>query len=52
LLLLLRQDTIMSSPEPRIATRPSDLIGNTPLIDLQKILTEEGVDGEVNLSSI
>mmetsp|Transcript_33637 Transcript_33637/g.62157 ORF Transcript_33637/g.62157 Transcript_33637/m.62157 type:complete len:359 (-) Transcript_33637:201-1277(-) len=27
-----------------IAARPSDLIGNTPLIDLNKILEDEGVD--------
>lgn len=30
--------------EMRIASRPSDLIGNTPLIDLNTILIEEGVD--------
>jgi len=36
--------TNRSLNEPRIASRPGDLIGNTPLIDLNKILTDEGVD--------
>ncbi|EJK54961.1 hypothetical protein THAOC_25363, partial [Thalassiosira oceanica] len=27
-----------------VASRPSDLVGNTPLIDLQKILKSRGVD--------
>lgn len=30
--------------EPRIASRPSDLVGNTPLIDLNKILIDQGID--------
>ncbi len=29
-----------------VASRPSDLVGNTPLIDLSKILVAHGVDGE------
>lgn len=29
-----------------VASRPSDLIGKTPLIDLNKILVAHGVDGE------
>ena len=32
-----------------VASRPSDLIGNTPLIDLNKILIAHGVDGEYSL---
>ena len=31
-----------------VAARPSDLIGNTPLIDLNKILAAHGVDGEAS----
>ena len=29
-----------------VASKPSDLVGNTPLIDLSKILVAHGVDGE------
>jgi len=31
-----------------IAAKPSDLVGKTPLIDLNKILVSHGVDGEFN----
>jgi hypothetical protein len=30
-----------------VASRPSDLIGNTPLLDLNKILVAHGVDGKL-----
>ena len=44
---------LASSPRPaatfhyralNVASRPSDLVGNTPLIDLNKILVAHGVD--------
>ena len=35
-----------------VASRPSDLVGNTPLIDLNKILVAHGVDGETFASSV
>mmetsp|Transcript_25000 Transcript_25000/g.42513 ORF Transcript_25000/g.42513 Transcript_25000/m.42513 type:complete len:406 (+) Transcript_25000:59-1276(+) len=36
--------TYQSSRHLNVASRPSDLIGNTPLIDLNKILVAHGVD--------
>eukprot|EP00984_Skeletonema_dohrnii_P016375 scaffold7263_cov108-Skeletonema_dohrnii-CCMP3373.AAC.1 len=36
--------TYQSSRLLNVASRPSDLIGNTPLIDLNKILVAHGVD--------
>jgi cysteine synthase len=36
---------IMSAPSKNnVATRPSDLVGNTPLLDLGKILKDRGVE--------
>ena len=35
-----------------IASRPSDLVGGTPLIDLGHILKAHGIDGECQINSI
>lgn len=35
-----------------VASKPSDLVGNTPLIDLNKILVAHGVDGKSVLAIV
>ena len=40
-----RHSGMNSTRELNIVARPSDLIGNTPMIDLTSLLTKRGVDG-------